>query len=171
MTFREAFDRTPRSTRMRWAPLENKTGSAQVAGLTDLVGNTPLLRISRCGPDNRGVSIYAKAEWFNPGGSVKDRPALHMLLAAERSGRLIPGKTIIDATSGNTGIAFAMLGAALGYRVALALPANASKERKQTIAAYGAEIILTDQLAGTDGAQTRVKEIVAEINKKFSAKS
>lgn len=126
-----------------------------------LIGNTPLIRIRRVQkPVNQG-RIYAKAEWFNPGGSVKDRAALQMLLEAERSGALTKEKTIIDATSGNTGIAYAMIGSALGYRVLLALPSNASPERKQVLRAYGAEILLTDPLAGTDGAQGRVKEIVA----------
>ena len=113
------------------------------------------------------MELFAKAEWFNPGGSVKDRAALQMLLAAERAGTLTPEKIIIDATSGNTGIAFAMLGAAMGYRVVLALPGNASVERKQTIEAYGADIILTDPLTGTDGAQARVKEIVAQDPERY----
>lgn len=124
------------------------------------IGNTPLLRLRRILTEEN-VEIYAKAEWFNPGGSVKDRAALWMLLEAERSGALTKDRIIIDATSGNTGIAYAMIGAALGYRVTLALPANASRERKQTLRAYGAELLLTDPLAGTDGAQQRVKEIVA----------
>lgn len=124
------------------------------------IGNTPLLRLGRIHA-GENAEIYAKAEWFNPGGSVKDRAALWMLLEAERSGALTKDRTIIDATSGNTGIAYAMIGAALGYRVRLALPANASRERKQVLRAYGAELLLTDPLAGTDGAQRRVKEIVA----------
>jgi cysteine synthase B len=125
------------------------------------IGNTPLLGIRRILEPGRSVQIYAKAEWFNPGGSVKDRPALEMLLEAERSGALTRDKTIIDATSGNTGIAYAMIGSALGYRVLLALPSNASGERKQALRAYGAQVLLTDPLTGTDGAQARVKEIVA----------
>jgi len=125
------------------------------------IGNTPLLRIRNIAVPNDYVQIYAKAEWFNPGGSIKDRPALNMLLEAEKSGRLTKEKIIIDATSGNTGIAYAMIGSALGYKVILALPANASPERKQTLRAYGAEILETDPLTGTDGAQQHVKEIVA----------
>ena len=125
------------------------------------IGNTPLLQIRNIPIPNSDVQIFAKAEWFNPGGSIKDRPALNMLLDAERSGVLIKDKIIIDATSGNTGIAYAMIGSALGYKVKLALPANASSERKQTLRAYGAEILETSPLAGTDGAQQRVKEIVA----------
>jgi S-sulfo-L-cysteine synthase (O-acetyl-L-serine-dependent) len=130
------------------------------------IGNTPLLRIRKLYPEEN-VEIYAKAEWFNPGGSVKDRAALWMLLEAERSGALSKERTIIDATSGNTGIAYAMIGAALGYRVLLALPANASRERKQTLLAYGAELLLTDPLSGTDGAQNRVKELVASSPGKY----
>ena len=125
------------------------------------IGGTPLLRIRNILPHSAPVEIYAKAEWFNPGGSVKDRAALTMLLEAERTGALTKGRAVIDATSGNTGIAYAMIGSVLGYKVVLALPANASMERKQTLRAYGAEIVLTDPLSGTDGAQQRVKELVA----------
>jgi S-sulfo-L-cysteine synthase (O-acetyl-L-serine-dependent) len=124
------------------------------------IGNTPLLRLRRAVSESH-VEIYAKAEWFNPGGSIKDRAALWMLIDAERSGALSMDRKIIDATSGNTGIAYAMIGAALGYRVELALPANASKERQQILRAYGAELLLTDPLSGTDGAQQQVKKIVA----------
>src|SRR4026208_15073 len=100
---------------------------------TDLlsrIGNTPLIRLSRIERDTPGVEIYAKAEYFNPGGSVKDRPALNMILDGERSGKLSPDKIILDSTSGNTGIAYAMIGAARAYKVKLCLPANASPERK-----------------------------------------
>jgi cysteine synthase B len=126
------------------------------------IGNTPLIKIEGFDEIPENVEIYAKAEWFNPGGSVKDRSAVSMLLDGERSGALTHEKTIIDATSGNTGIAYAMLGSALGYKVTLALPANASEERKQLLHAYGAEVILTDRLAGTDGAQQRAKELAAQ---------
>ncbi|MGO9482515.1 MAG: PLP-dependent cysteine synthase family protein [Candidatus Kryptoniota bacterium] len=131
------------------------------------IGNTPLLRIRKLFTLNDSVEIYAKAEWFNPGGSVKDRAALEMILEAERSGELTKGKTIIDATSGNTGIAYAMICSVLGYKVALALPANASRERKNALLAYGAEVILTDPLNGTDGAQQVVKELVASDTAKY----
>ena len=131
------------------------------------IGNTPLLRIRKFLQSNEPVEIYAKAEWFNPGGSVKDRAALGMILEAERSGKLTKEKTIIDATSGNTGIAYAMIGSALGYKVALALPANATRERKNALSAYGAEVILTDPLTGTDGAQQKVKELVAAEPEKY----
>ncbi|MGB2869598.1 MAG: cysteine synthase family protein [Bacteroidota bacterium] len=131
------------------------------------IGNTPLLRMRNVRPGNAAVEIYAKAEWFNPGGSVKDRPALSMLLEAERTGRLTTEKTIIDATSGNTGIAYAMIASALGYRVKLALPSNTSEERKRILRAYGAELILTDPLQGTDGAQRIVREIVEENSGRY----
>ena len=111
--------------------------------------------------ENPRVAIYGKAEWANPGGSVKDRPALNMILEGERTGALTPGKMIIDATSGNTGIAYAMIAAALGYRVKLCLPRNASEERKRILQAYGAELVLTDPLPGSDGAILAVREIVA----------
>src|SRR3989338_10118770 len=121
---------------------------SQMAGLSgDLLAcvcNTPLLKLSRVARSVAPVEIYAKAEWFNPGGSVKDRPALNMVLEGERSGALRPGKVILDATSGNTGIAYGMIGAARGYRVRLCLPANASPERKRILRAYGAELIFTE---------------------------
>ncbi len=130
--------------------------------ITGIIGNTPLLHIRKINPFDGTVDIYAKAEWFNPGGSIKDRAALSMLLDGERAGSLTKDKIIIDATSGNTGIAYAMLGSVLGYKVTLALPSNASAERKQILHAYGADLLYTDPLSGTDGAQLRVKEIVAE---------
>ncbi len=131
------------------------------------IGKTPLLCIRNLVSSNSAVEVYAKAEWFNPGGSVKDRAALNMILEAERLGKLTKEKTIIDATSGNTGIAYAMIGAALGYKVALALPANASRERKNALHAYGADVILTDPLTGTDGAQQKVKGLVAADPEKY----
>jgi len=131
------------------------------ASLLDLIGNTPLLKLNNL-VENPRVEIYGKAEWANPGGSVKDRPALNMILEGERSGALTPDKVIIDSTSGNTGIAYAMIGAARGYRVKLCLPKNASEERKRILAAYGAELVLTDPLQGSDGAIREVRRIVAE---------
>ncbi len=128
-----------------------------IMGVLPAIGQTPLIPI-RCD----GVEIYAKAEYLNPGGSVKDRAALAMVLEGERSGRLTRGKTILDATSGNTGIALAMIGAARGYQVTLCLPKNASTERKRTLGIYGAEIIETDPLEATDGAQRRAKALAAE---------
>src|SRR5579859_8016891 len=131
------------------------------------IGNTPLLRLERIGRDFPNVKFCAKAEWFNPGGSVKDRAALGMIQAGLESGELRTGKTIIDATSGNTGIAYAMIGAALGYPVALCLPDSASHERKRILAAFGAEIIITPGDEGTDGAIRRVQKIVAKQPDKY----
>ena len=137
---------------------EPQTGSSD---LIAQIGQTPLLRLRRVTADLPDtVTVYAKAEHLNPGGSVKDRPALHMIEAGLESGAFRPGQTLIDATSGNTGIAYAMVGAAMGLDVTLALPENASEERKKTLRSYGAELLLTDPLEGTDGAQRRVKEIV-----------
>jgi len=118
----------------------------------DLIGRTPLVRLQRFEREAPGVELWAKAEWQNPGGSVKDRAAARMILDGEQSGALKPGRIIIDATSGNTGIAYAMVGAARGYRVTLCLPDNASPERKMILKVLGAELILTDPLEGTDGA-------------------
>jgi len=129
--------------------------------LLELIGNTPLLRLARIGSEFPNVEFYAKAEWCNPGGSVKDRPALSMIQDGLASGALRPGKTIIDATSGNTGIAYAMIGAALGYPVKLCLPESASHERKRILNALGAELVITSGDEGTDGAIRRVHEIVA----------
>jgi cysteine synthase B len=131
------------------------------------IGNTPLLRLERVGREFRNVQFAAKAEWFNPGGSVKDRPALSMIQAGLASGALRPGKTVIDATSGNTGIAYAMIGAAMGYPVTLCLPDSASHERKRILAAFGAEMIMTPGDEGTDGAIRRVQKIVAEQPEKY----
>jgi S-sulfo-L-cysteine synthase (O-acetyl-L-serine-dependent) len=127
--------------------------------LLERIGNTPLLRLARAGAEFSNVEFYAKAEWFNPGGSVKDRAAYSMIREGERRGDLRPGKVILDATSGNTGIAYAMVGAALGYRVRLCVPSSASPERKQILQVYGADIVYTPGDEGTDGAIRRVREI------------
>jgi S-sulfo-L-cysteine synthase (O-acetyl-L-serine-dependent) len=127
--------------------------------LLDRIGSTPLIRFERTGKEYPNVEICAKAEWFNPGGSVKDRAAYSMIREGERRGDLRPGKVILDATSGNTGIAYAMIGAALGYKVKLCLPSSASPERKQILAAYGVEIVYTPGDEATDGAIRRVREI------------
>ena len=143
---------------------------ARVTGhhLLDQIGNTPLLRIERVVAEFPNVEFYAKAEWFNPGGSVKDRAAYAMIREGERRGTLRRGKTILDATSGNTGIAYAMVGAALGYPVKLFLPTSASPERKQILQAYGAEIVYTPGDEGTDGAIRRVRQVYeAEPEKYF----
>lgn len=120
--------------------------------ILDRIGNTPFLPLRRVTASLKGAEIWGKAEWFNPGGSVKDRPALRMILEGQRSGLLRQGKTIIDATSGNTGIAYALIGAVKGYPVELVMPQNVSEERKRIARAYGAEQILTDPLEGIDGA-------------------
>ena len=135
----------------------------QRPGVVAYIGNTPLIRLSRVTERLRpGVEVYVKAEWFNPGGSVKDRAALWMIEAGERSGALTPDKVIIDATSGNTGVAYAMIGAVKGYLVQLVMPANVSQERKALVRAYGAEIVFSDPLEGSDGAIRMVRRIVAE---------
>jgi S-sulfo-L-cysteine synthase (O-acetyl-L-serine-dependent) len=129
-------------------------------GQLERVGGTPLLDLSALA-GRPGVEVYAKAEFANPGGSVKDRPALAMVDDAERRGLLTPGKRILDATSGNTGIALAMIGAARGYPVTLCLPANASPERRRVLRAYGAEVVPTDPLAGSDGAIREARRLAA----------
>jgi cysteine synthase B len=122
-------------------------------GLLDRIGNTPLVPIRRLAADlSPDVQVLAKAEWFNPGGSVKDRPALWMIEDGERRGLLGPGKTILEATSGNTGIGLALIGALKGYPVQLVIPANVTEERKGILRAYGADLVLTDPLEGIDGA-------------------
>ena len=132
------------------------------ARVTDLVGNTPLLELPNIVAETPGVDIYGKAEWYNPGGSVKDRPALWMIRDGEKSGALTPEKTILDATSGNTGIAYAWIGAALGYKVKLCMPKNASEERKKILRAYGVEFVLTDPGEGSDGAIREARRMYAE---------
>ncbi|HEV2490299.1 MAG TPA: cysteine synthase family protein [Candidatus Acidoferrales bacterium] len=129
------------------------------SGLADLVGRTPLLRLDSLSAEFPDAQFYAKAEWFNPGGSVKDRAALYMIRDGERRGELQAGKTILDATSGNTGIALAMLGASMGYAVTFCIPGGASLERLRTLRAYGAELILTPAEEGSDGAIRRAREI------------
>jgi S-sulfo-L-cysteine synthase (O-acetyl-L-serine-dependent) len=135
--------------------------------VTDLVGNTPLLELASVSAEVSDVRILGKAEWYNPGGSVKDRPALWMIRDGERSGALTPGKTILDATSGNTGIAYAWIGAALGYKVKLCMPGNASEERKKILRAYGVEFVLTDPGEGSDGAIREVRRLYAEDPERY----
>src|SRR5438309_8984870 len=131
-------------------------------GITRLIGNTPLLRVRLFERDFPNVEVYAKAEWFNPGGSVKDRAALAMIEDGELRGALTRDRIIVDSTSGNTGIAYAMVGAAKGYRVRLVMPANVSAERKEVVEAFGAEVLLSDSLEGSDGAIQLVRAMVAE---------
>jgi S-sulfo-L-cysteine synthase (O-acetyl-L-serine-dependent) len=129
-------------------------------GITKLVGNTPLLRVRVFEREFPRLEVYAKAEWFNPGGSVKDRAALAMIEDGERRGALTRERTIVDSTSGNTGIAYALMGAAKGYRVKLVMPGNVSAERKALVTAYGAEIVYSDAGDGSDGAILKVRELV-----------
>jgi cysteine synthase B len=141
-----------------------RIGVDDPAELASQVGNTPLLRLDRLATEAHlppDVTIYAKAEWFNPSGSVKDRPALNIIRTAEQFGLLKPGMTLLDSTSGNMGIAYAMFGAARDYKVKLTLPENASRERIAVIKAYGAEVILTDPMEGSDGALREARRLAA----------
>jgi cysteine synthase B len=133
----------------------------------DLVGNTPLLELASASREVPGVTILGKAEWYNPGGSVKDRPALWMIRDGEKSGELSSGKVILDATSGNTGIAYAWIGAALGYKVKLCVPKNASEERKKILRALGVEVVLTDPGEGSDGAIREARRLYAEDPERY----
>ena len=143
----------------------NPTSVAASPGSVEAsIGNTPLLHLRLLQTE---VPVYAKAEHLNPGGSVKDRAALAMILEGERSGRLKPGMTILDATSGNTGIAYAMIGASRGYKVKVCLPKNASRQRKQILSNYGVEIVETDPMLSTDGAQLIAREIFANDPEKY----
>jgi S-sulfo-L-cysteine synthase (O-acetyl-L-serine-dependent) len=157
--------RTAMATTERGASTLNEKSAGR--SVLECIGNSPLLRLQRVGREFPNVEFLAKAEWFNPGGSVKDRPALSMIRAGLASGALRPGKTIIDATSGNTGIAYALIGAAMGYPVTLCLPDSASHERKRILAAFGAEMIITPGDEGTDGAIRRVQKIVAEQPERY----
>jgi cysteine synthase B len=138
----------------------------ELPGVFSLIGNTPLIRLRQFEP-RAGVEVYAKLEGQNPGGSVKDRAAAHMIVRGLKTGALRPGKTILDATSGNTGIAYAMLGAALGYPVQLCVPANVTPERLQTLRAFGAAIQVTDALSGSDGAILEARRMAAEHPERY----
>ncbi len=139
-----------------------------MSGLFECIGRTPLLGLPRLARDlPPGVELYAKAEHLNPGGSVKDRPALRMILEGERTGALTRERVLLDATSGNTGLAYAMIGAARGYRVTLCLPRNANFERKRMLRIYGAELIETDPLEGADGAQLHARRLAQEEPEKY----
>src|SRR5436309_10375944 len=149
-------------------PTSPAAGPLAVPSALQLVGNTPLVEIWRARDGVApGVRILGKLEGFNPGGSVEDRPALKMIEDGLARGRLVPGKTIIDSTSGNTGIALAMVGAALGYPVELVMPGNVSAERKKVVAAFGARVIFSDPLEGSDGAIRLCRRILAEAPEKF----
>lgn len=137
------------------------------ASLLRLIGNTPLVRLRRVAADVPGAEIHGKAEWRNPGGSVKDRPALRIIEEAERSGALGSGRTLLDATSGNTGIGYAMIAAAKGHAVTLCVPRNASPERLRILRAYGARLILTDPGEGSDGAIREARRLAAESPERY----
>jgi len=133
----------------------------RVDSIVELIGGTPLIRLANLEP-RPGVEIWAKAEFMNPGGSVKDRPALQMIRDGIASGRLTPDKTIIDSTSGNTGVAYSLVGSALGFKVALVMPQNVSAARKQITQAYGTELVFSSPMEGSDGAIQLVRELVAK---------
>src|SRR4051812_16596714 len=144
------------------APVALKPQIRPASTLLDQVGNTPLLRLGKLDAEFPEIEIYAKAEFFNPGGSVKDRAGLNMILDGERTGRLTRDRTLLDATSGNTGIAYAMICAIKGYKVKLCLPANASHERKQILKNYGAEMVFSDPGEGSDGAIRLCRKVYEE---------
>jgi cysteine synthase B len=148
---------------------KSQTPETPVLGtpLLERIGNTPLVRLERITEKLPGIHILGKAEWSNPGGSVKDRPASAIVQDARQRGLLPPGKHLLDATSGNTGIAYAMLGAAMGFPVTLCMPTNVSLERKRILAAYGAEIVWTDPNDGSDGAIRRARELAANEPEKY----
>ena len=129
--------------------------------LTERIGNTPLVRVERIAADLTGIELLGKAEWCNPGGSVKDRAAFNIIVEGRRTGKFALGKTLLDSTSGNTGIAYAMLGAAEGFPVTLCIPENVSAERKRILQAYGANILYTDPAEGSDGAIRLARELAA----------
>jgi len=148
---------------MTQAQSEERLGSS----LLERVGDTPLIRLDGLVRGLEGITLLAKAEWANPGGSVKDRAAASMVRVARDNGSLTPGKTLLDATSGNTGIAYAMLGAALGFPVLLAMPSNVSAERKRIMQAYGAKVEWTNPDFGSDGAIRRARELAANDPERF----
>ena len=144
-----------------------KTAIQSAHSLLGQIGNTPLIRLAKVDEDLPGVEIYAKAEFFNPGGSVKDRAGLNMILEGERSGALTKEHVLLDATSGNTGIAYAMICSIKGYGAKLVLPANASHERKQILKAYGAEMVFSDPGEGSDGAIRLCQQVFAAAEEKY----
>jgi len=148
-------------------PVAPKTAIRSAHSLLGQIGNTPLIRLAKVDEDLPGVEIYAKAEFFNPGGSVKDRAGLNMILEGERSGALTKDHVLLDATSGNTGIAYAMICSIKGYRAKLVLPENASHERKQILKAYGAEMVFSDPGEGSDGAIRLCQKIFAAGEEKY----
>lgn len=148
---------------MRQGQIEERMGSS----LLERIGNTPLVRLDRAVQGLAGITLLGKAEWVNPGGSVKDRAAASMVREAQANGSLAHGKTLLDATSGNTGIAYAMLGAALGFPVLLAMPSNVSAERKRILQAYGAKVEWTNPDHGSDGAIRKARELASNEPERF----
>jgi cysteine synthase B len=141
--------------------------SRRLGSVLEAIGNTPLLRLHKVAPAAPDVEIYLKLEFANPGGSVKDRPALRMVEDAIADGRLTPDKILVDSTSGNTGVAYSLIGAALGFRVALVMPKNVTKARKDITQAFGTELVFSDPMEGSDGAIRLVKKLVAEAPEKY----
>ena len=141
--------------------------SRLLPSVVDAVGNTPMVRLDRIGRSAPSVELYLKLEFANPGGSVKDRPALRMIQDAVADGRLTNDKILVDSTSGNTGVAYSLFGAALGYRVQLVMPSNVSKARKDITQAYGTELIYSDPMEGSDGAIRLVRELVAKAPDRY----
>jgi cysteine synthase B len=141
--------------------------SRRLSSIVDAVGQTPLIRLERVAKTAPSVEVYVKLEFANPGGSVKDRPALRMMLDAIADGRLTSDKILIDATSGNTGVAYSLVGAALGYRVRLVMPKNVTKARKDITEAFGTELLYSDPMEGSDGAIRHVRELVAREPDKY----
>jgi cysteine synthase B len=147
--------------------MDPRTSTPGAIGLIDRIGNTPLVPIGGLRDVREDVEVLGKAEWFNPGGSVKDRAAWAMIHSGETAGLLSPGATLIDATSGNTGIAYAWIGGVRGFRVSLCIPANANAERRRLLSALGAELLPTDPMEGTDGAIREARRRVAEHPRRF----
>jgi cysteine synthase B len=157
-----------RPSTIKFAEPETVRGNSKLGERSlDRIGNTPLLRLQRITRDLPNVQLLGKAEWYNPGGSVKDRAAFNIVKEGRRSGKLSPGKTLLDSTSGNTGIAYAMIGAAERFPVTLCMPENVSVERKRILFAYGANIIYTDPADGSDGAITAARELYAAEPEKY----
>jgi cysteine synthase B len=144
-----------------------KVRSRRLSSVVDAIGNTPLLKLSKVAPNAPDVEIYVKLEFANPGGSVKDRPAFRMVSDALADGRLTSDKILIDSTSGNTGVAYSLLGAAMGFRVHLVMPSNVTKARKDITQAFGTELVFSDPMEGSDGAIRLVRKLVAETPEKY----
>jgi S-sulfo-L-cysteine synthase (O-acetyl-L-serine-dependent) len=164
MTFGSTKLKTPEPLESKGEPAETASRLGETLGhtLVERIGNTPLLRLDAVTRELPGVALLGKAEWYNPGGSVKDRAAANIVAQGRRTGELRPGKILLDATSGNTGIAYAMLGAAEGFPVTLCMPENVSRERKQILEGYGADILYTDPAEGSDGAIRMARDLAAK---------